>query len=198
MVVDPNITQQWLLIQILRNNERSRPSLRNNERSRPSMPTDNEIAGFVSAISTKYPALTNCWGAIDGLKLWLQRSGNNKIQNLFFNSWTHNHYVCNLFLFSPDGKIQACYVNAPGTMHDSTMASWSGIYKKLDDLYETTGAQVVVVSAFALEHCQLVYKSYHSNIDNQGRLTKFAGAEASNIGSADGRVEHEGIASFLT
>jgi hypothetical protein len=86
-----------LLIQILCNNERSPPL----------MPTDNEIAGFVSAISTKYPALTSCWGAIDGLKLRLQRSGNNKIENLFFNSWTHNHYVCKLFLFSPDGKIQA-------------------------------------------------------------------------------------------
>jgi hypothetical protein len=149
-----------LLIQILCNNERSCPL----------MPTDNEIAGFVSAISTKYPARTNCWGAIDGLKLRLQRSGNNKIQNLFFNSWMHNHYVCNLFLFSPDGKIRACYVNAPRTMHDSTMASWSGIYKKLDDLYETTGAKVVVDSAFASEHCQSVYKSYQSNIDNQGRV----------------------------
>jgi hypothetical protein len=55
-------------------------------------------------------------------------------------------------------------------MHDSTMASWSGIYKKLDDLYEITGAKVVVDSAFALEHRQSVYKSYQSNIDNQGRL----------------------------
>jgi hypothetical protein len=137
---------------------------------RPSMPTDNEIAGSVSAISTKYPALTNCWGAIDGLKLRLQRSGNNKIQNLLFNSWTHNHYVCNLYLLSPDGKIRACYINAPGTMQDFTMASWSAIYKKLDDLYETSGAKVAVDSAFALEHCQLVYKSYQSNIDNQGRV----------------------------
>jgi hypothetical protein len=181
-----------LLIQILCNNERSCPLmptnnkiagfisaviqiLRNNEHSRPSMPRDNKIAGFICATSTKYPALTNCWGAIDGLKLQLQRSGNNKIQNLFFNGWTHDHYVCNLFLFSPDGKIRACYIDAPGTMHDSTMAdstmaSWSGIYKKLDDLYETTGAKVVVDSAFALERHQLVYKSYQSNIDNQGRV----------------------------
>jgi hypothetical protein len=147
-----------LLIQILRNDERSSPS----------MPTDDEIAGFVSAISTKYPALINCWGPIDGLKLRLQRSGNNKIQNLFFNGWTHNHQVCNLFLFSPDGKIRACYINACRTMHNSTMASWSGIFKKLDDLYETTGAKVVVDSAFASERRQLVYKSYQSNIESQG------------------------------
>jgi hypothetical protein len=50
------------------------------------------------------------------------------------------------------------------------MASWSGIYKKLDDLYETTGAKVVVDSAFASKRRQSVYKSYQSNIDNQGRV----------------------------
>jgi hypothetical protein len=50
------------------------------------------------------------------------------------------------------------------------MASWSGIYKKSDDLYETTGAKVVVDSAFASEPCESVYKSYQSNIDNQGRV----------------------------
>jgi hypothetical protein len=46
----------------------------------------------------------------------------------------------------------------------------SGIYKTLDDLYETTGAKVVVDSAFASECHESVYKSYQSNIDNQGRV----------------------------
>jgi hypothetical protein len=55
-------------------------------------------------------------------------------------------------------------------MHNSTMASWSGIDKKLDDLYETTGAKVVVDSAFASERRQPVYKSYQSNIENQGHV----------------------------
>jgi hypothetical protein len=85
---------QRLLIQILHNDEHSRPS----------MPMDNEIAGFVSAISTKYPALTNCWGAIDGLKLWLQRSGYNKIQNLIFNSWTTATMCVTFFCFLLMGK----------------------------------------------------------------------------------------------
>jgi hypothetical protein len=102
------------------------------------MQADDKIAGFVKAISTKYPVLSNFWGAVDGLKLRLERSSSNKIQNLFFNGWTHDPYVCNLFLFSPDGKIQECDINAPGAMHNSTMANWSDIYKKLDDLYETT------------------------------------------------------------
>jgi DDE superfamily endonuclease len=132
------------------------------------MATDEEIAVFVNSISSKYPALRNCWGAVDGLKLCLEKSGDNKMQSIFFNCWTHNHYVCNLFLFSPDVKIRACYINCPGSMHDSTMANWGGIYKKLDDLYEATGAKVVVDSAFALENCQSLYKSCQSNIDNCG------------------------------
>jgi hypothetical protein len=85
-----------------------------------------------------------------------------------FNGWTHDHYVCNLFLFSPDGKIRACYINCPVTMHDSTMANWGGNYKKLDNLYEATGAKVVVDLAFVLENRQSLYKSYQSNIENHG------------------------------
>jgi hypothetical protein len=56
-----------------------------------------------------------------GLKLTLQRTGNETQQNNFYNGWTHEHYVTNLFLFSPDGKIRCSYFNAPGVLHDSTM-----------------------------------------------------------------------------
>jgi DDE superfamily endonuclease len=111
-----------------------------------SMPTAHKIESFVSAVSAKYPALTNCWGAMDGLKIWLEKAGNSQVQNMFFNGWTHNHYISNLFLFSPDGKIRACYVNAPGTMHDSTMAKWGRLYDKVDQLYATMGVKIVVDS----------------------------------------------------
>lgn len=144
--------------------------LRDEPLARVSMPTDQEVDEFVAAISEKYPALTNCWGAVDGLKLRLERSGDPTVQNIFFNGWTHDHYVSNLFLFSPDGKIRACYINAPGTMHDSTMASWSGIYEKVDSLYETRGVKVVVDSAFASDGRPSVYKSYQTNIDNRGNV----------------------------
>ncbi len=36
----------------------------------------------------------------------------------FYNGWTHDHCVANLFLFTPDGQICAAYVNSPGTAHD--------------------------------------------------------------------------------
>ena len=43
--------------------------------------------------SIKYSCLKNCWGAMDGLKLLLKRSCDEMIQNMFYNGWTHDHYV---------------------------------------------------------------------------------------------------------
>jgi hypothetical protein len=134
------------------------------------MPDNDEIDTFIAAIRAKYPALHNCWGAMDGLKLRVERSGHHQIQNIFFNGWQHDHYVSNLFLFSPDGKIRACYINAPGTMHDSSMARQGGVYSKIDALFAERGAMIVVDSAFSSEMRQSVYKSYQSNVDNQGRV----------------------------
>jgi hypothetical protein len=78
--------------------------------------------------------------------------------------------VSNLFLFSPDGKIRACYINAPGTFHDSTMANMSGIYDKIDNLYRRLGSKVVVDSAFLADNRQSVYKSHQNNIDRYGNV----------------------------
>jgi DDE superfamily endonuclease len=132
------------------------------------MPDVDEIDRFMNAINVKYPALHNCWGAMDGLKLRVERSGDYRIQNMFFNGWQHDHYISNLFLFSPDGKIRACYINAPGTMHDSQMAKWGNVYSKIDELFDETGAKIVVDSAFSSESRQSMFKSWQSNIDNQG------------------------------
>jgi hypothetical protein len=87
--------------------------LRDDPLAKAIMPTDDEIREFEEAILAKYPDLPNCWGAMDGLKLRLEKSGDQLMQNNFFNESTHDHYVSNLFLFSPDGKIRGCYIMAP-------------------------------------------------------------------------------------
>jgi DDE superfamily endonuclease len=148
--------------------------LRSDPLASVSMPTAEEIDGFVSAVTAKYPALTNCWGAMDGLKIRLERAGNSRVQNIFFNGWTHDHYISNLFLFSPDGKIRACYINAPGTMNDSTMAKWGRIYDKIDELYASRGVKIVVDSAFASDRRDSVYKSYQNNFDQNGNIRQNA------------------------
>jgi DDE superfamily endonuclease len=92
------------------------------------------------------------------------------MQNLFYNGWTHNHYISNLFLYSPDRKIRACYVNAPGSVHDSTMAKWGGLYQKVDNMYRIYGVKIVVDSAFASKARDLDYKSFQNIIDNDGNV----------------------------
>ncbi len=142
--------------------------LRDDPHAKVMIPSDMEIRSFEAAIVAKYPALTNCWGAMDGLKLRLQRAGDQRVQNMFFNGWTHDHYVSNLFLFSPDGKIRACYINAPGTFHDSTMANMSMVYTVVDDVYHRLGSKIVVDSAFASDGRPSLYKSHQNNFDRQG------------------------------
>ena len=132
------------------------------------IPTDDEIGDFEAAITAKYPALTNCWGAMDGLKIRLEKPGEERVQNIFYNGWTHDHYISNLFLFSPDGKVRACYINAPGTFHDSTMANMSRIYDKVDDGHAQLGSKIVVDSAFASDGRPSLYKSHQQNFDRRG------------------------------
>jgi DDE superfamily endonuclease len=119
-------------------------------------------------------ALVTLWGfdhqTFASLKLQLERAGDKTTQNNFYNGWTHNHYVSNLFLFSPDGKIRACYINAPGTFHNSTMANMSKIDDLIDDIYAKMGSKIVVDSAFAADNRKSVYKSHQNNIDQHGRV----------------------------
>ena len=70
--------------------------------------TADEATLFATMINQKYPLITNCWGAMDGLKLPLQRAGNETQQNNdFYNGWNHEHYVTNLFLFRLMAKFAA-------------------------------------------------------------------------------------------
>jgi hypothetical protein len=47
---------------------------------------------------------------MDGLKLYLQQAGNVEIQERFYNSWMHNHYVASTFCFCPDGTIPIAFL----------------------------------------------------------------------------------------
>ncbi len=42
---------------------------------------------------------------MDGLKLMLEQSGDDLIQEQFYNGWMHNHYMASLMCFRPDGTI---------------------------------------------------------------------------------------------
>jgi len=85
---------------------------------------------------------------MDGLKLTLQSSGNCKVQERFYNGWTHDHYVNSVLVFAPDGTIVVCAINIPGCCHDSQIAHMGGIYQKLENQFDLHGGKCVVDSAF--------------------------------------------------
>jgi hypothetical protein len=135
------------------------------------MPTQLEVERYRGMISSKYPSLQYCWGAMDGLKLHIEASSDDSKQAMYYNGWKCDHFISNLFLFSPDGLIRASYFNCPGTFHDSTMARMSGIYEKVKDVFQATGGQVVVDSAFTTENASDgLIKSSQRNINRQGTI----------------------------
>jgi DDE superfamily endonuclease len=59
-------------------------------------------------------------------------------------------FITNLFVYSIDGQIIEACVNVPGSVHDSSIASTYGVYKKLEEKFAETGGKCVVDSAFAV------------------------------------------------
>ena len=130
--------------------------------------TASETTLFSFTIHQKYPLIKNFWGVMDGLNFSLVHwAGNETQQNNFYNGWTHEHYVTNLF-FSPDGKIRCSYFNGPGVLHNSTMAIWSSIYDLMEMVYRDTGKKVVVNSAFASKKSNAMLKYHQNNVDVNG------------------------------
>lgn len=123
------------------------------------LPTPNDTRAFQAAISSQYSMLTDVCAVADGLKVDLEQTGDFITQNRFYNGWTHGHYVNNVFVFAPNGTVIACAINAPGSMHDSQVAEWGGIYEKLALLYERDGARFVVDSAFSRGNYPFLIKS---------------------------------------
>jgi hypothetical protein len=66
--------------------------------------------------------------------------------------------MSNIFVFEMDGCIRICGLNAPGMMHDSTLADYGNVYKKLEKGFQETGGKVVVVSASHLAKNNFIIK----------------------------------------
>ena len=105
------------------------------------------------------------WAAADGLKMNFQQAGVDAVQNMFFNGWTHGHYVNSVFVFTPDGKIRMCVINAPGTFHDSCIADY-GIYHGMETVFNATGGKVVVDSAFKITDQEYLIRSSRNDPEN--------------------------------
>ena len=94
-----------------------------------------ELQACIEAIGQRHPILQQekVWGAMDGLKLPLQAPGIYLVQTQYFNGWAGGTFVGSVFAFAPAGLIRCCTINAPGSMHDSTLAD-HGTYATLEDM----------------------------------------------------------------
>jgi hypothetical protein len=124
--------------------------LKHHPTAKVALPTNEKVAEYKQAISSKYPRLKNVYCVCDGLKIDIQAAGQFHEQIHFYNGWQKSHCISNLFVFVPDGTIIAVALNCPGVMHDSYMADLGYIYSKLEEVNERVphGAQCVMDSAF--------------------------------------------------
>jgi hypothetical protein len=113
------------------------------------MPDDAKIAEYQIIISHRHPSLKDVYCVADGLKLRFESCYGLNEQSMYYNGWQHGHYVTNLFVFGPDGRILMCVINAPGSVHDSTLAEWGDVYDALEEVYARTGGKCVLDSAFS-------------------------------------------------
>jgi hypothetical protein len=127
--------------------------------ARIDIPSVEEIRGYQEVISRHFPVLNGTWCVVDGLKIPIQKSGDEEFQNAFYNGWLHCHFIRYIFAFAPCGLIVACTLNAPGSWHDSIIAKSGGLYSKLQLIHERTGGIAVVDSAFLKKRCLFLIKS---------------------------------------
>ncbi len=134
---------------------------------RVAIPSREEIETFKVVFSKQHPLLNDCWATIDGLKLYLQASGNSEIQERFYNGWMHDHYVTSVFCFCPDGTIPIAFFNVPGCVHDSQAGEFGKIHDKLEDIHRTTGGKCCIDSAFGSINRTYLYKSCQDHLGSK-------------------------------
>ena len=110
----------------------------------------------------------------DVLKLYLEQSKNSVIKYMFYNRRIHEHYVSNVFVFSPEGVIISYSLNAPRARHDSAIADFGGVYKKLSQFYYRCGGRCVVDSAFSRGHYPFLLKSCQDFYGRSNVLSEIA------------------------
>ncbi len=122
--------------------------LKNDDFAKISLPSAEKVGEYCAAVKQRHPDLDNVWATMDGIKLTIQVAPSDDVQRIFYNGWTHGHYVSAILVFAPDGTIPICMYNVPGCVHDSEIAVWGGVYDKLKLIYKTTGGKCTGDSAF--------------------------------------------------
>ena len=159
-------------------------ALRRHPEAQIKIPDDEEIKEMKKICLQRHDALENVYCFADGLKLMLEQAGDDDIQGMYYNAWTHDHYVTNVFVFSICGRIIAGVVNAPGCLHDSTLADWGGVYELLHEVYIRTGGICCVDSAFQSEGCDYLIRSAQDTTKAKNELELIQITQATSLRQA--------------
>jgi hypothetical protein len=135
------------------------------EHAKVEIPSNEKVVELCLLTRLRHPLLTDVFAVADGLKLYFQQCDGLDEESMYYNGWKHDHFITNVLVFSIDGRMIATVMNAPGSLHDSTLAEWGGVYDKLEAVYTQTGAKCCVDSAFQSANNDFMVKS-SENITN--------------------------------
>ena len=85
------LSQRKVLLQVLSSDVDSKVIL----------PSLEKVQFFREVVALKYPLMGEVWGAVDGLKLLIQKAVSDRKQNQLYNGWTHGHYINCVFVYTP-------------------------------------------------------------------------------------------------
>ncbi len=126
-----------------------------------------ERAEYQEVVRSNFLALDGAC-VMDGLKVQIQKSGDEYTQIAYYNGWLHDHYVGCVFVFAPSGVIVACALNAPSSWHDSYIAENGKLYEKLKSVFDTTGGTAVVDLAFLKKRCPFMIELGKEKVGTEG------------------------------
>ncbi|KAF8868094.1 hypothetical protein BD779DRAFT_1148828 [Infundibulicybe gibba] len=67
-------------------------------------PAEEEFHECSNLIIARHPALAGAFGSTDGLKVHVQESQDEEIENATFNGWLSEHFISCVLAFSPKGS----------------------------------------------------------------------------------------------
>jgi DDE superfamily endonuclease len=111
------------------------------EHAKVEIPSDEKVVELCCLTRLRHPLLTDVFAVADGLKLYFQQCDGLDEESMYYNGWKHDHFITNVLVFSIDGRMIATVMNTPGSLHDSTLAEWGGIYDKLEAVHQRTSAK---------------------------------------------------------
>jgi len=85
-------------------------------------PNENKMEELAALVEGREPQVTNVIGFVDGVSFPTQCSSDVTCQYEYYNGYTHETQINNVFAFSSEGKIIYACLNYPGSWHDAQVA----------------------------------------------------------------------------